>query len=461
VKRVVLPLLIWSLVVPSVTANVVGTDAQNFNAITSGVDFVTVQSSETLTPGVFNFGLFVNYAVNTLPYYEGGGSNSKNKKYRDSLTAGDINFGIGLTRNWDLGLSLPQILHQDVKDKSDRSEFAQNGNSEVRLNTKYRLWGKSSYGVAVIGTFGLNRIENNPYVGDNGGPTTTLEIAGDMTIKRIAIGANIGHRWRDPGEPISDYPIKPMQNQFIASAAASYHLKSIRTKIITEVFAGWPTKKVDADVNRQMSSAEAILGMKYDVTSNMALHLGGGTELKNGVSSPDYRVYAGTNICLGPVWGGKELKKRVARKPKLAPAPAAPEPLLEPEAPEVDLNAPPQADTIETIVIRSLLFVFDSDTEVLEGSKNELSKIINYMQKPPVFTKLVIEGHTDYLGSVEYNRDLSQRRADAAKRYLVRKYNLPADKIEAVGYGESRPVADNGNYQGRQLNRRVELKIYR
>ena len=47
-------------------ANVIGPDAQNFNPITSGLDFVTVQSSETLKPGIFNFGTFLNYAVNFL-----------------------------------------------------------------------------------------------------------------------------------------------------------------------------------------------------------------------------------------------------------------------------------------------------------------------------------------------------------------------------------------------------------
>ena len=48
-------------------ANVVGIDAQNFNPTSNGIDFVTVQSSETLEPGIVNLGLFFNYAINTLP----------------------------------------------------------------------------------------------------------------------------------------------------------------------------------------------------------------------------------------------------------------------------------------------------------------------------------------------------------------------------------------------------------
>jgi hypothetical protein len=55
----------------SALANVIGTDLQNFNSTTNGLDFVTVQSSKTLDPGVLNLGLFFNYGVNTLPYFEG------------------------------------------------------------------------------------------------------------------------------------------------------------------------------------------------------------------------------------------------------------------------------------------------------------------------------------------------------------------------------------------------------
>ncbi|NJL25274.1 MAG: OmpA family protein [Calothrix sp. SM1_5_4] len=49
----------------------------------------------------------------------------------------------------------------------------------------------------------------------------------------------------------------------------------------------------------------------------------------------------------------------------------------------------------------------------------------------------------------------------AVKRYIVEKYGVPAEKIVTEGYGESRPVADNGNFQGRQRNRRVEFKVWR
>jgi len=72
-------------------ANVIGSDIQNFNPTTSGLDFVTVQSSETLTPGIFNFGYFLNYAVNTMPNYVDVNTRSRTN-FEDSLLGADINF---------------------------------------------------------------------------------------------------------------------------------------------------------------------------------------------------------------------------------------------------------------------------------------------------------------------------------------------------------------------------------
>jgi outer membrane protein OmpA-like peptidoglycan-associated protein len=73
---------------------------------------------------------------------------------------------------------------------------------------------------------------------------------------------------------------------------------------------------------------------------------------------------------------------------------------------------------------------------------------------------LIVEGHTDSQGSESYNQDLSQRRADAVRDYLVQK-GYPADHIQARGKGEGSPIADNASPEGRANNRRVEIVIER
>src|SRR5690554_2883338 len=70
-------------------------------------------------------------------------------------------------------------------------------------------------------------------------------------------------------------------------------------------------------------------------------------------------------------------------------------------------------------------------------------------------TEVVIEGHSDSTGSEAFNLKLSQERADSVRNHLIEYFNISPDRIRAVGYGESRPIASNETPEGRQENRRV------
>ncbi len=72
---------------------------------------------------------------------------------------------------------------------------------------------------------------------------------------------------------------------------------------------------------------------------------------------------------------------------------------------------------------------------------------------------MLVVGHTDSTGSNEYNQGLSERRADAARNFLVGA-GLDPDRVTAVGRGEEEPIADNSTDAGRQANRRVEVAIF-
>ena len=92
-----------------------------------------------------------------------------------------------------------------------------------------------------------------------------------------------------------------------------------------------------------------------------------------------------------------------------------------------------------------------------EESSHELDRILPYFEKFPNL-KIELSGHTDYVGSDEANQKLSEDRANSVREYLIKK-GIRIDQIEAVGYGESMPVATNETDEGRQLNRRVEFKV--
>jgi OOP family OmpA-OmpF porin len=71
-----------------------------------------------------------------------------------------------------------------------------------------------------------------------------------------------------------------------------------------------------------------------------------------------------------------------------------------------------------------------------------------------------IEGNTDSVGARVYNMDLSKQRADAVKEYLTQKYGYPASRMRTVGNGPDHPVDSNANPEGREKNRRTDIKVY-
>jgi outer membrane protein OmpA-like peptidoglycan-associated protein len=95
--------------------------------------------------------------------------------------------------------------------------------------------------------------------------------------------------------------------------------------------------------------------------------------------------------------------------------------------------------------------------ELKTGSILELNQLVAFLGRYPERT-VIIEGHTDSVGSEDFNVGLSQRRADSVRSYLVRQ-GVDPSRITTTGMGESVPVASNDSAAGRQQNRRVEIII--
>jgi OOP family OmpA-OmpF porin len=110
-------------------------------------------------------------------------------------------------------------------------------------------------------------------------------------------------------------------------------------------------------------------------------------------------------------------------------------------------------------ITMTLLIEFDFDKDVIRPQHHsDVKRIADTLNKYPG-ADVELEGHTDSMGPDEYNMDLSKRRADSVKRYLIDKFNIKASRISTAGYGESKPVASNDTSAGRQRNRRVVANI--
>jgi outer membrane protein OmpA-like peptidoglycan-associated protein len=110
----------------------------------------------------------------------------------------------------------------------------------------------------------------------------------------------------------------------------------------------------------------------------------------------------------------------------------------------------------DKFVLNNLHFVFDKDI-LVEKSKQILLDVTNVLKKHPNI-KIRIEGHTDNIGTDDYNQYLSIMRANAVKRYLV-EHGIYKSRLTTKGFGESSPIADNNTEKGRALNRRIEFKV--
>ena len=124
----------------------------------------------------------------------------------------------------------------------------------------------------------------------------------------------------------------------------------------------------------------------------------------------------------------------------------------------VTVNPPPAAPTpIDKLTIH-VNFDYDK-SQIRKADVGELQKALAFVKKYPGY-KISVEGHTDSRGSDKYNQALSERRAEAVKKYLLDNGASDGDKIKAVGFGESKPIADNKTDKGRFENRRVEILIF-
>ena len=455
-------------------ANVVGNDTQNFTPNTSGLDFITVQSSETLAPGYMNIGLFFNDSKNSLPDVQNEFDQIIESK--DHMLYGDLGIGYGISENVDIGISFSSVLNQKTDRTTSGAQFSQTGLDEIRINSKYNFFRRPDYGMALVGSFNFNQVRNNPFIGRGAGPTTNLEFVADTIIHSFKLALNLGYRWRARGKQIDNAYYQPLTDQYIGSLGVSYYFHHYDTKLVTELYTAQQVKKLSI-YKDQESGAELLIGLKFDHDSRSSWNIGIGMPVVSGLFVPDQRVYAGINYS----WDA--LKKPppknetvVINETTVSHIGFQPEDLVKLKDKSFDDIQKEHEFTLRTTmdisakdknkapfeVIRMEGFDFDFGSSVIRPEYNPMfEKLASYLNAKPDVIKVQVEGHTDSIGSPERNRFRSQQRADAVKNLLIQKGAVPNVEIAARGFGPDRPVADNGNYQGRRKNRRVEIRILR
>ena len=146
---------------------------------------------------------------------------------------------------------------------------------------------------------------------------------------------------------------------------------------------------------------------------------------------------------------GKDAILVNAAQPELPPPP--PEPVPEPPV----KKAPITEKKIEKLEKEK---IDNNKATKKEESHQLLSDVADVLKENPKVLLINIEGHTDADGADKYNKELSQKRAEAVKEHLVG-LGIDEARLNAIGYGKERPIADNNTEEGKEKNRRVEFII--
>ncbi|MFT3913697.1 MAG: OmpA family protein [Anaeromyxobacteraceae bacterium] len=222
------------------------------------------------------------------------------------------------------------------------------------------------------------------------------------------------------------------------------------------------------------SYGEALAGVRFRVAAFDAFVMGG-PGIGDAPGTPRYRALLGLAWPTGDVEPARATPAAVRPSPALPPPPRAttpparttpapsqvPAPAPVPPPPAPRPAAPKAGARLETgrIALEEKIQFEPRSARISERSFALLDQVVTILEENPTID-IVIEGHTDSQGAPGKNRLLSSNRADAVKRYLVRR-GIAGTRIDTRGYGESRPIASNDYESGREQNRRVEIRVKR
>lgn len=262
----------------------------------------------------------------------------------------------------------------------------------------------------------------------------------------VSLGLSYGeyHRLDSDDKLASEGNKRKKINGSLATLDATYHFRSATDALRPYLSAGvghqslsniQGVSSVSGKGRDRTTMALIGAGAKYYFGENFFVRAG--VDGMHGLDNKQSEWQAG--LGLGLNFGGSAKPAPVVYE---EPEPVVYEEPVEPETVRVELE---------------VLFDFDK-ANVKDGSYADIQNLAEFMKQYPQLTTTV-EGHTDSVGPEAYNQKLSERRAGAVRQVLVEQYGVEAERVSSVGYGETRPIADNSTQEGRALNRRVEAAV--
>ncbi|MEO0604772.1 MAG: OmpA family protein [Myxococcota bacterium] len=423
----------------------------------------------------------------------------------DQRVGFDLLAAYRFTDAFAIGVALPLFAGQDGEIDPNPA-----GIGDLRLVPKLRVVGGDKGGLAVLAEVRLPTHSDDEFSGGARSPVFAPKLAFDQRFaKSLRFGANVGVLLREG----TQFRNVRAASEFTYSAALAYtfggHDGDVTLGIDLHGGAGLAALQIEE------APLEGQLYARLKVAEDLAVQFGPAAGLLPGFGTPTVRFYAGLTWSrqrdadtgkavecyecppcdtLGPDNGlvraivvdrdGEPITRssaRVDEDPATNTGPGIHEVTVTPGRhtlwvrargyvpQKIDVRVPAGEEVEKRVVLDPIEFVadgdrleyngivyfaFDSDV-LLRESYDLLDALAQVLEAYPRLKLLSVQGHADRVGTEEYNQDLSERRAASVVRYLV-DVGVEPERLESVGFGESRPISDND-----RENRRVEFVILR
>jgi len=463
----------------------------------------------------WNLGVWFGAADDPLTVYR---VDSDSRERLGSLVnhrvAGTLMGSIGLWNRLELGLEVPLVLSQGQDSITElmTSELRPTGFGDIRVSPKVQVLAKSGWYLAFTPGFTLPTGRSDDYRGTGG-----ISLLPEFIVSKAAGdwrgSVNLGYRTRER----IDLPQLVVDDEWVAHAGIGYSLArrglpaELDVTISAATSAAAPMKSFNTD------HLEVATGVTYHLPGSLVATAGAGIGLQEGYGTPDWRIVGAirwshrqndpdhdgltgdADLCprqaetvnsfedmdgcpdalpdrdgdgiLDPM---DECPAEAEDMDHVADEDGCPDPDNDSDGVlDVEDNCPdepgtedyfgcaePQSAKITGGKIELLDSVyFDTNRDVIqERSHDMLRNVAAVIAAHQEIGMVYIEGHTDSDGGDAFNMDLSQRRADAVRAFLVAQGVNP-DILAGEGFGETQPIADNGTAEGRAKNRRVEFRL--
>ena len=436
-------------------------DVQRYKPGPGATDLLGVYGARVDKHLGWHLGASLNYANNPLNFLD---------KRQDDFVYGvvatqvtlDLMGSVSFFERFELGMALPLTYQASESGAAVTPAFAEGVNGaglgDLRLVPKAHLFSSGGLHLGVAVTVVVPTAGGQGFRGGAGLAVQPQVVGEWLSTSGVRVVANLGAHLR------GEQRLSNLRAGNELSYALGARLPVGKRLAVQAQLSGAFGL---AERNAEELPLELLASVQYRVRDGLLAHVGGGPGLTRGFGTPGFRVFAGID------WTQPGERARVVRAepvvsppvpvPASTPIVEAPVPPAAPVILETDPVRPPpdvsrvRLEANRIVILEKVHFATNKDV-ILDRSFELLKQVASVLEANPRVERVRVEGHTDDRGDDAFNMDLSRRRANNVRAFLIAEGIAP-ERLEAEGYGETRPMDTNATEAGRENNRRVEFNI--